>query len=254
MTVAARPPSLAAILPAAGRSSRFGGGNKLFQPLCGVPVLARALAPFLAMPEVRQVVIATGEEAAVRRMLEAAHIDARGKLTFCAGGPTRAHSVRNALACVEAGIEWIAVHDAARPLVTVELIQRTFRAAIEHGAAAPALPVDQTIKQANGPLPACVLRTVPRQSLWAMQTPQIMRRADLESAFARCGMPLEHITDDIQLLEISGHSVWLVAGETSNIKITTAIDLKIAEMLLTEGLVGNSGQRQPTGDATPAGA
>ena len=129
-------------------------------------------------------------------------------------------------------IEWVAVHDAARPLVSQELIDRTLAAAVEHGAAVPALPVHLTIKQATGPLPARVERTIPRQTLWAMQTPQIMRRAALLEAFEKCPLPLDQVTDDVQLIELAGGAVWLVEGEERNLKITTASDLKIAELHL----------------------
>jgi 2-C-methyl-D-erythritol 4-phosphate cytidylyltransferase len=137
--------------------------------------------------------------------------------------------VLNALREIPDEIEWVAVHDAARPLVSQELIDRTLAAAVEHGAAVPALAVHLTIKQAQGPLPARVQRTVPRQTLWAMQTPQIMRRGALLEAFARCPIPLEQVTDDVQLIELAGGEVWLVEGEERNLKITTAMDLRVAE-------------------------
>jgi 2-C-methyl-D-erythritol 4-phosphate cytidylyltransferase len=120
-----------------------------------------------------------------------------------------------------------------RPLVSQELIDLTFAAAQEHGAAVPALQVNFTVKEATGPLPALVKRTVPRQELWAMQTPQVMRRADLAEAFARCRASLEQVTDDVQLLELAGKEVWLVPGEERNLKITTPIDLIIARTLLS---------------------
>jgi 2-C-methyl-D-erythritol 4-phosphate cytidylyltransferase len=154
-----------------------------------------------------------------------------------AGGASRAQSVYNGLRAVPEGIEWVAVHDAARPLVSQELITRTLAAAEAHGAAVPALPVALTIKQADGPLPARVERTVPRSTLWAMQTPQIMRRADLLRAFENCPLALEAVTDDAQVLELAGRDVWLVPGEERNLKITTALDLRVAEMLLADDRV-----------------
>ncbi len=129
-------------------------------------------------------------------------------------------------------IEWVAIHDAARPLVSAALITRTLEAAVRHGAAVPALPVTLTVKQADGPLPARVQRTLPRATLWAMQTPQVMRRRDLLAAFAACPIPLDQVTDDVQVLELNGQDVWLVDGEERNLKITTAIDLHIAETIL----------------------
>jgi 2-C-methyl-D-erythritol 4-phosphate cytidylyltransferase len=125
------------------------------------------------------------------------------------------------------------VHDAARPLVSQALIDETLAAAVAHGAAVPALPVNLTIKQAPAPLPAKVQRTVPRADLWAMQTPQIVRAADLRDAFARCPIRLDQVTDDVQLLELIGKEVWLVPGEENNLKITTPLDLQIANLLRT---------------------
>ena len=219
-------PSLAVILPAAGSSTRF-GRNKLIEPLDGEPVLTRALKTFLNHPSVDLIVVATSD-ASIRGLIS----DQR--ITLCPGGATRAESVYNALRAVPQRFDWVAVHDAARPLVSRDLIDRTFAAAQQHGAAVPALPVSLTIKQAPGPLPAKVQRTIARNELWAMQTPQIMRRSDLLDAFERCPIPMDQVTDDVQLLELQGKEVWLVPGEERNLKITTAIDLKLAELLLKE--------------------
>jgi len=157
---------------------------------------------------------------------------ADSRVRFCRGGDCRAQSVRNALQLVPSDVQWVAVHDAARPLVSQELIDRTFAAARHYGAAVPALPVSLTIKQALGPLPAKVQCTVPRHTLWAMQTPQAMGREALVAAFHSCPLPLDQITDDAQLLELAGRDVWLVEGEQRNLKITTPVDLGIAEMML----------------------
>lgn len=225
----------AVILPAAGSSTRFGGGrNKLFEDLGGQAVFLRSMDAFLNRSDVRRIVVA----AAVRQgQWAVASPDVQQalkheKVRLCAGGANRAESVRNALALIEPEIEWVAVHDAARPLVSQGLIDRTLAAAVQHGAAVPAMPVALTIKEAKGPLPAKVQRTIPRQTLWAMQTPQIMRTEALRAAFARCPIPLEQVTDDVQLIELAGGEVWLVEGEERNMKITTGMDLRVAEMLL----------------------
>jgi 2-C-methyl-D-erythritol 4-phosphate cytidylyltransferase len=228
-------PSFAVILPAAGRSSRF-GQDKLATPLLGRSVLQRSVLAFLHRDDVSHVVIATNDFSATHATLVAPPsseaILANPKLNVCKGGAYRAESVRSALRQVPADVEWVAVHDAARPLVSPELIDRTFAAAIEHGAAVPALAVHLTVKQAVGPLPAKVIRTLPRHELWAMQTPQMMRRGDLLAAFASCALPLEQVTDDVQLLELGGQEVWLVEGEERNLKITTAADIRLAELFL----------------------
>jgi 2-C-methyl-D-erythritol 4-phosphate cytidylyltransferase len=216
-------PAFAVILPAAGSSTRYGGlRNKLYEILDGTTVLARSVAAFQSRSDVERIIIPTRGSPEI----------AGDKVCLCMGGASRAHSVFSALHEVPDDIEWIAVHDAARPLVSQELIDRTLAAAVEYGAAVPALPVHLTIKQATGPLPAKVERTVPRQTLWAMQTPQIMRRSALLAAMTSCPIPLEEVTDDVQLIELAGGQVWLVEGEERNLKITTAIDLKIAEMHL----------------------
>jgi 2-C-methyl-D-erythritol 4-phosphate cytidylyltransferase len=214
----------AVIIPAAGSSMRFGAGrNKLLETLAGETVLRRSIRAF-ARPDVAGIFVAS----------EIRNFDFGADVKLCRGGACRAESVRNALQAVPNNIEWVAVHDAARPLVSRELIDRTFAAALQYGAAVPALPVTLTVKQADGPLPAKVQRTLPRQTLWAMQTPQVMRRTALLDAFARCPLPLEQITDDVQLLELAGQEVWLVDGEERNLKITTAQDMHIAELFLRE--------------------
>jgi 2-C-methyl-D-erythritol 4-phosphate cytidylyltransferase len=216
--------TFAVILPAAGLSTRFGGPRgKLAEQLAGQTVLQRSIDAFARRSDVETILIATRDVSVT--------LD---KVICCQGGTSRAQSVWNALKIVPRDIEWVAVHDAARPLVSQELIDRTFAAALERGAAVPAMPVALTIKQATGPLPAKVERTVPRDQLWSMQTPQVMRRDALLDAFERCPIPLDQITDDVQLLELAGHDVWLVPGEERNVKITTPMDLKLAELLLSE--------------------
>jgi len=224
----------AAILPAAGRSTRF-GSDKLLTPLAGRPLIAHALAAFLARPDVAAIVIPTHQKQAMAAALEPLGLLSDHRVVFCAGGPTREQSVEHAVRVVAPQIEWVAVHDAARPLISQGLIDRTLAAAREHGAAVPAMPVQLTVKQASGPLPAPVMRTIPRNTLWAMQTPQIMRRSALLRAIDHCPVPLAEVTDDAQLLELVGASVWLIEGEERNLKITTATDLRVAEMLLAAG-------------------
>lgn len=253
-------PKFAVILPAAGSSTRFGGPrSKLVEELCGLPVITRAVAAFVQRSDTHQILIAVPNDPhakAAPSQQNLARIDDASssgradeiwqalsrdpmvknrlgnQIVLVPGGGTRAHSVLAALRRVPADVEWVAIHDAARPLVSQPLIDRTFVAAMEHGAAAPALPVQLTVKQAIGPLPAQVQKTVPRNELWAMQTPQIMRRVDLLSAFEECVYPLEDVTDDLQLLELTARPAWLVQGEESNLKITTPQDIRLAQTLL----------------------
>ena len=251
-------PRFAVILPAAGSSSRF-GAPKLVQDLAGVPVIARAVLPFVQRGDTHQILIAVPNDpfaTAAPAQQNLARLDdpvssgranemwtalsrepavknrLGGQIALVPGGPTRGESVWSALRRVPADVEWVAIHDAARPLLSQDLIDRTLAAAIEYGAAAPAVAVPWTIKQATGPLPARVERTVPRDTLWALQTPQIMRRDRLLRAFDECVYPMQHITDDLQLLELAGEQTWLVPGDECNLKITTPQDLLMAELLL----------------------
>ena len=230
------PQQLAVILPAAGRSLRFAGGgrDKLLEPLGGRPVIWHAAAAFLAREDVGCLVIPTNQRERIEPALRAASDELDPRVVFCEGGDSRAASVSEALRRVPPEFEWVAVHDAARPLVSQDLISRTLTAAVQHGAAVPALPVTSTVKQAPGPLPARVERTLPRHTLWAMQTPQVIRRADLLAAYAACPLPLDRVTDDTQLLELAGRDVWLVSGEERNLKITTTTDARLAELLFSE--------------------
>lgn len=224
--------SISVILPAAGASTRF-GANKLTADLAGTPVIVHTLGAYLHRDDVEELILATRDraalESAIARSSDADAILHHPKLRWTLGGDSRAHTVQ--LAAEETNADWLAIHDAARPLVTQALIDRVFRAALTHGAAAPALPVQLTIKQARGPLPAPIQRTVPRNELFAMQTPQVMRRTDLLLALSQCPLPLDQITDDVQLLELIELPVLLVEGEERNLKITTPLDLQLAELL-----------------------
>jgi 2-C-methyl-D-erythritol 4-phosphate cytidylyltransferase len=221
-------PDFAVIIPAAGGSTRFGGPrSKLLERIGSKPVLRHSIAAFARRADVKMIVVAaTHGPRSVRR-----HVPTSSFLVACDGGTCRAGSVRNALDRIPAEIEWVAVHDAARPLISQGLIDRTLAAAVAHGGAVAAMPVALTVRQASGPLPAKSEGVIPRDRLWAMQTPQIMRRADLARAFERCTVPLEQITDDVQLLELMGLDVWLVPGEEANLKVTTPTDLIIAQTL-----------------------
>lgn len=216
-------PDLSVILPAAGTSSRY-GRDKLNEMLCGQTVLERSLQAFLSRRDVCEIILIGRTETPI----------ADPRIRFVPGGATRAESVRNGVRAISEKIEWLAIHDAARPLISQPLIDLTLQAAIHHGAAAPALPVHLTIKQAPSPLPAKVLKTVPRQDLFALQTPQILRRSDLLDAFEQCPVPLDEVTDDLQLLELIERPTWLVMGEERNLKITTRTDLELAKFFLSQ--------------------
>ncbi|WP_437203920.1 2-C-methyl-D-erythritol 4-phosphate cytidylyltransferase [Planctomicrobium sp. SH664] len=222
-------PKFAVILAAAGKSTRFGESQrkKPFLDLKGRPVWVRALEPFQALEQVVQsiVIVAQEDEDWFREKF-------RPNLAFLnvdvvTGGRERSDSVQNALAHVRADIDYVAVHDAARPLLTRKWVEEIFTAAVQSGAAIPAVPIANTIKRvANG----TILETVPREQLWGAQTPQVFDRQLLLEAYAKRGdFPA---TDEAQLVERIGHSVSVVDGSALNLKITTREDFRIAEALL----------------------
>jgi len=219
-------PSLGAVIVAAGSGERMGAIDKLFVSLAGRPLLAHALAAFQQCPDVDRIVLVMAEANLERgRELVAAH--GFDKVAgFCAGGPRRQDSVRLGMEAL-GECEWVAVHDGARPLVTPGLIMRTLEAAQETGAAVPAVPLADTIKEA-GP-EGLVERTLDRSRLWAAQTPQVFRHDLLLRAHREV---TADATDDAAMLEALGLPVKLFPGERTNIKVTTQDDLRLAEALL----------------------
>lgn len=226
----ARRPRCAALVVAAGSSTRMGGVNKLLQPLDGVPVLARTLAAFQVAGSVDEVVIAAREE----DILEVSQLCRTYGLTKCAkvirGGESRVHSAL--LAALEASpeTELLAVHDGARPLVTPELIDRVVSAAARCSAAAPAVAVKDTVKAVRED--GGVEETLDRERLRAVQTPQVFEASLLKAALQSALEQEAPVTDDASAVERLGKVVFLVEGEEENLKITTPMDLVLAEAIV----------------------
>lgn len=230
-----RRPKMSVIIAAAGAGRRMGGVSKPFMRLGRKAVLAYALETFSALPETREIILVVNANdiradalAAMKRRFGIAHI--------VPGGMLRQESVANGLACVAEGADLIAVHDAARPLVTAELIRRVIKAALAHGAAIPAAPVKDTLKRSDKKM--LVAETVPRDGLWQVQTPQIFDAKLLRQAYkeqhggAKGKEGRSPFTDDAQLVERMGVSVAIVPSDHTNIKITTPEDLHIAAAIL----------------------
>ena len=225
-------PTVAVILPAAGQSTRFGGlEKKPFVSLHGRPIWLRSAELFWTRPDVSSVFVVVSAED--EELFRARH---QGTLAFAGGtlvrgGAERFESVANALAKVPATVEFVAVHDAVRPLCPPALIDAVFAAAATHGAAMLAVPVADTLKRVDaGNL---VVGTVDRAGVWAAQTPQVFRRDWLVEAYAKRGGLTVPITDDAQLLEACGRTVVAVPGSNANFKITTKADLELAAAVLT---------------------
>src|SRR5258708_2296699 len=220
----------AVILAAAGKSSRFSlqKRKKTFVDLKGRAVWLRAAEHFANRDDLmRTMVVLAPDEVEFFKEKFAPNM-AFMNVELATGGAERAGSVRNALARVRPEAEFVAVHDAARPLLVQEWIDRVFRAAEKSGAAILATPVTSTLKRgrADGSIEA----TVPRAGLWAAQTPQVFRRQLLLDAYARQGTLQP--TDEAQLVEQLGHPVTLVECSPLNFKITSFDDFRLAEHAL----------------------
>jgi len=223
-------PKCAALVAAAGSSSRMGGVNKLLQPLDGMPVLVRTLLALQAARHIDEIVIATREEdlIEVSGLCREYGIDKCKKVVR--GGDNRVKSVLQAAYEASPDVKFLAVQDGARPLVKPELIDRVVMAAVRCGAAAPAIPVKDTIKQVRDG--DAVESTLERASLRAVQTPQVFDAALLKAALQDALEKGAAITDDCSAVERLGKVVFLVEGDEENLKITTPVDLVLAEAIL----------------------
>ena len=222
-------PYCSAVIAAAGSSQRMDGENKLLLPLDGKPVLAYTLQAIDRSPSIREIIIAAREEDMVRfaELCKTWGVEKPVKIVL--GGKTREESVLRAAAEVNEDADLIAVQDGARPFITPELVERVIEAARVNFAAAPAIPVKDTVKVA---VDNVVRETPDRSTLFAVQTPQVfdaqLLRAALQSA-VDAGVKL---TDDCSAVERIGKEIYLTEGDEQNIKITTPLDLFLAEAIL----------------------
>jgi 2-C-methyl-D-erythritol 4-phosphate cytidylyltransferase len=220
----------AVILAAAGKSSRFRDKNykKPFAPLAGRAVWLHSADRFLNRDDVKQTIMVISPDDREYFDFKFAGNAAILGVEVVEGGAERADSVERALARVKGDIDFVAVHDAARPCIVDEWISAVFEAAVKHDAAIPAIPVSGTLKRlaAN----QTIEETVDRTGLWEAQTPQVFRRQLLMDAYSNRGG--FKATDDAQLVERLGKKVYVVSGSAINIKITTREDLRLAEAAL----------------------
>ncbi len=223
-------PVCTAIVPAAGTSSRMGGENKLLMDLCGVPVLVRTLQAIDQCELVSEIVVATQAELLEEVAQLCASAGLRTKIKVVQGGSTRTESVLAAAMEASPKAKLLAVHDGARPLVLPEEFDQVIRFACSTYAAAPAVPVNDTVKTVdeNG----LVTGTPDRSMLRAVQTPQVFRAELLKAALQSAVSDNAVITDDCSAVERLGKQVYLTEGNRENIKITTPIDIAIAEAIL----------------------
>ena len=232
---------VSAIIVAAGSSRRM-GFDKLFAEIAGKPVIAHTLSAFEQTGSVSSIVIVARED----RHPEIEKIVSDGSFkkvhTIAKGGDHRHDSVRAGLEKLSNDASYVAVHDAARPLVTPEQIEDVYQLAKKHGAVSLAAPVPDTLKRVDVDL--VVTGSVDRHQLFAMQTPQIFERRILEDAYRAIAAKKISVTDEVSAVEQNGSKVVLVSNEQPNFKITYPSDLPLAEFVLIKRALD---QREPKG-------
>ena len=208
------------------------GEDKLFLPLGDEPVLVHSLRAFQAAPEIAEMVVVTRQEliVPVAQLCKDYGLDKVSKVV--AGGQTRTESVRLGILELTSDPELIAVHDGARPFVTGEIIAGAVAAARKYGAAAPAVPLTDTIKELDDS--GLAARTVDREKLRAVQTPQIFQEGLIRAALQKALEDGAVLTDDCAAVERLGMKVMLTTGSEENIKLTTPADLVHARTILEE--------------------
>jgi len=221
----------AVIIPAAGKAERFGKEKKTFAKLDNRALFLRAIEFFLSRDDVIQKILAIApEDMAMVKSTYGANLGFMG-VKLVEGGELRCDTVTNALKALVPEAEYIAIHDAARPCVSYDRIDAVFVEAVKTGAAILAVPVTATLKRVEGS--NFIAETVSREGLYEAQTPQVFRRDVLEKAYAKLAENARAtVTDDAQVVELSGHPVAIVPGESTNIKITTKADMTLAAAIL----------------------
>ena len=218
-----------AVIVAAGSASRMGGIDKVMAPLNGEPMIARTVRAFQNCDAISEIVVVTREDLILPITSLCAQMDKVQAVV--AGGSSRQESVHLGLNALSDKCKLAAIHDGARPLISWQVIDRVVRAANTYGAAAPAIPVKDTIKVVQG---GVVKETPDRASLQAVQTPQVLDFDILRGALKKAKQDGAQVTDDCSAVERIGLTVKIVEGEERNLKVTTPLDLKIAQLLLEE--------------------
>jgi len=218
-----------AVIVAAGTASRMGGIDKVMAPIGGEPMIVRTVRAFQECDAIQEIVIVTREDLIVP-IMDLCHRFKKVQAVV-AGGASRQESVSMGFSALSKKVKLVAVQDGARPLITWQVIDRTVRAANSYGAAAPAIPVKDTIKTVKG---GVVIETPDRKTLQAVQTPQVFDIDLLKAALKKAAEDEAEVTDDCSAVERMGMSVKIVEGDERNIKVTTPLDLKIAELFLEE--------------------
>jgi len=224
----AAPPFCSAVVPAAGSSRRMGGENKLLASIAGAPVIARTVQALEQSDYICEIILAVREEDLLTMAEICKAYNVSKPLKLVVGGENRLESVMAALRECDEKAAFVAVHDGARPFVTKTVIDAAIERAFSCAAAAPAVPVKDTIKVAEGNV---VKNTPDRATLFAVQTPQVFDIDLLRTALQSAANDGAAITDDCSAVERLGKEIYLTDGSYENIKITTPEDLILAEAI-----------------------
>ena len=218
---------LGIIIAAAGSSSRFGKDDKLLEKLDGMPLFLHSIRTFYPLcPAGNMIVVVNPDKLSEYKIIAGEYLPGY-ELLFVAGAEVRAQSVRNGLAALLAGTEFVAIQDAARPWSTTALLEKCLAAARLHGGAIPAKPVVDTLKRTN--TDGRIIDTVDRDKLWRVETPQVFNLKQLMDANKRISDMNVEFTDDASIMEAAGYEVHIVSNQEKNVKITYRKDIKNEE-------------------------
>ena len=218
---------ISAVIPAAGSGERF-GGKKQLKILGNRPLLFHTLRPFMELDLISEIVVVAPKEEVLQLDRQLKSTISTKAVKVVAGGKTRQASVYNGLTAANESHELICVHDAVRPFVTTDLIEKAVNSCRKHDGVIVALPSSDTIKKI---MEDQILETLPRETIWRAQTPQVFFRSALREALELAETENIQGTDEASLLERIGYQVGFVEGSSLNIKITTKEDWVFAEAI-----------------------
>lgn len=227
--LSSRGAKCAAVIVAAGSARRMQGTDKIMAELCGEPLIVHTLRAFQQNDDIQEIILVTREDL-LQPLSELCVSKKLSKVKkICRGGETRAASVQAGLDQISSDCDFVAIHDGARPLVSQSVIHDAVRKAAKFNAAAPAVPVKDTVKVVHG---GVVESTPDRSALYAVQTPQVFRLELYRAALDRAIAEKKEITDDCSAAEQFGVNVIITPGSDENLKVTTPTDLILAEAIL----------------------
>ncbi len=221
---------IAAVIVAGGTASRYNAGNKLLEKINGIPIIVYSVKPFSEMNYVTQIIlVANASWLEEYKKIIKEHITGIS-IDFVIGGETRSQSVINGLKSIRKDISITAIHDAARPLVTKELIHDCYNSTLKYKSGVAASKINDTLKKTDDSNK--VVKTIDRKNMWAVETPQLFLKDDIIAAYDYVEKNKISVTDDAGAIESFGRDVFLVESRTPNIKITHVKDLPIISYLL----------------------